>query len=103
MSIQEFQSELKMYRKQVEPSSNVTTFYSVPHESRQWLTARVLELTQLYELLLSIVPQRIEVLIMQKANTQAVSPSSDVDATQSPLGLIYFFCQTIIIHFELKL
>ena len=87
---QAFQGELKIYRKRIQQSTDVNTFYSVPHQSRQWLTRRVLELTQLYELLLSTVPQRIEVIIMQKLNTQAVSPSRSDNDTDNLLG-VYFF------------
>ena len=99
-SHQVFQGELKRYRKWIQSSSNVTSFYNVPHESRHWLTRRVLELTQLYELLLRIVPQRIEFIFMHKVNTQAVSPGDD--ETDDSLGVYFIVTCSPFTHLVLS-
>ena len=81
---QVYQGELKKFRRSVDPTLNVTSFYYVPYESRQWLGRRINELSQLYELLLTIVPQRIEVILLK--NQQALSSRN---ITNNTLGMIF--------------
>ena len=71
----------KTYCKKVDPNHDVRSRYMIPYQSRQWLGRKIMDLARVYEVILKIIPQRIDVLL--PLNQQADSSDSD---TESILG-----------------